>query len=181
MISRRRVILQCLLVRRAQSDQRDSYTQYVSLQYRQRCDRSTTGRAAGMASPELEVSQFISIQLPLIFSTNSPGSQALHSVHPFTEHSIYHSCQVYEATGQPAVPEAYTIQANGASITCKTVTQNLVYTPAPLLVDSMFTKATFSSDFTELLNVTFNLVPEVQQALTVINFDSHTYTALLKV
>ena len=52
----------------------------------------------------------------------------------------------------------------------KTVTQDLV---------STFTKGTFSSNFTGLVNVTFSIVPKAEQAVTVINFDSHIYTAVL--
>ena len=104
-----------------------------------------------------------------------------HSVSSFTEHTIYYSCQVYDATGQPAVPEPCTIQAVGTTTKGHTVTQDLVYNPAPLLVGSTFTKGTFSSNFTGLVNVTFSIVPKAEQVLTVINFDSHSYTAVLVV
>ena len=90
------------------------------------------------------------------------------SILSFTEHTMYYSCQVYDAIGQPAVPETCMIQATGTTTTGKKVRQNLVYTPASLLIGSTFTKGTFLSNFTGLVDVTFGVVPQVLQAVTVI-------------
>ena len=61
----------------------------------------------------------------------------------------------------------------------KTVTRYLVYTPAPLLVGSKSTEGMFWSSFKGLVNATFSMVPQACQVATVINIDSHSYTALL--
>ena len=131
-----------------------------------------------MESAKLEVSLSPTTNI-LAITIDHPCAHSLHSILSFSEKSIYYSCIVYDAAGEPAVPEPCTIQANGTTTTDKTVTQNLVYKPAPLLVGSTFTKGEFLSSFTGLVSVTFGIVPKVAQATTVIQFDSHNYTAVV--
>ena len=99
------------------------------------------------------------------------------SVKYFTEKSIYYACQVYDAAGRVAVPLACTLRLTGKKYdTGATVTQDFVYSPTAL-TGQKFSLGTFSSSFSKLASVTVAVVPQVQQAATVIDFDSHSYVA----
>ena len=99
------------------------------------------------------------------------------SVKYFSEKSIYYACQAYDAVGRVGVPVRCTLRLTGKKYdTGATVTQDFVYSPTGL-TGQRFSLGIFSSSFTKLANVTVAIVPKVQQAVTVIDFDSHSYVA----
>ncbi|KAL6716769.1 hypothetical protein ACLMJK_006337 [Lecanora helva] len=129
------------------------------------------------ASPPYNIGSGVTAQA----KEGAPGWRTMNSsVLYFDETSIYYACQAYDATGDPAVGIPCTIQATGYKYGGgKPVTQKFVFTPS-LNLPNKFAFGTFSSDFKGLVNVTLSIVPKLQQALTVIDHDSHSYTAYLK-
>ncbi|KAL8678374.1 MAG: hypothetical protein Q9186_005268 [Xanthomendoza sp. 1 TL-2023] len=101
----------------------------------------------------------------------------------FGESSIFYSCQLYDATGNPSVPTTCTIQVSGVQYkTGNTVVQELIYNPTLLKIGQGFNSTTFAPNFSQLTSVNVQLISAIAPGtLIVINFDNHEYTAYKKV
>lgn len=100
----------------------------------------------------------------------------------FEENSIFYSCQLYDATGNPSVQITCTIQVTGVKYgTGATVLQELVYNPGLLPVAGTFASASSGDSFKGLTRADVQLADApLPGTLIVINFDNHAYTAYFK-
>ncbi|KAL8803972.1 MAG: hypothetical protein Q9182_002844 [Xanthomendoza sp. 2 TL-2023] len=143
-------------------------------------DHSTTATTLRVPSGSYCIGSGVTAQE----TRGQPGWGLINSTYLyFNETSIFYSCQLYDGTGNPAVPISCTIQAAGVKYdTGITVVQELIYNPTPGKIGQGFNSTTFASSFSYLSSVNIQLVSAIlPNTVVVINFDSHSYRAGKKV
>ncbi|KAL8806236.1 MAG: hypothetical protein Q9200_005124 [Gallowayella weberi] len=143
-------------------------------------DHSTTAVTLRVPSGSYCIGSGVTAQA----TQGQPGWGLINSTYLyFNESSIFYSCQLYDATGNPSIPITCTIQVTGVKYkTGITVVQELIYNPTPLKVGQGFNSTTFASSFSYLTSVNVQLISSiVPGTVIVINFDNHNYTAGKKI